>query len=131
MLNQIIVEENIDVAILSEQYFQKGNKGCIIDIMFANESLRKHIKWTVANICTKRDHAAIIPHISYSQKPELLSRNTSRRWSWKHYKFDTVLFKLVWSAPKVLGDDAALMISAVRKELLTAYNATKRRTSGN
>nr|AMS38363.1 hypothetical protein [Bactrocera tryoni] len=113
----------------TQNTYQKGNKGSIIDIMFANDSLSRHIKWAVSNIYTNSDHMAIIAQISYSREPELLSRNTSRKRSWKQQEFDPDLFELVWSASKASGDDAAHLVSTVRKELVAACDATMRRTS--
>ncbi len=115
----------------TQNTFQKGNKGSVIDLMFANDALSRHIKWGVSDIYTNSDHMAIIAEVLFSRETEPLSRNTSRKRSWRQKEFDTDVFDIVWGTAKTPGGDAAHLVSAVQKELVAACDATMRRTRYN
>ena len=65
----------------TQHTFQKGNKGYVIDLMFANDGLSRHIKWEMSDVYTNRDHMPIIAKVFFSREKEPLSRNTSRKRS--------------------------------------------------
>ncbi len=111
----------------TQNTFQKGNKGSIIDLMFANDALSRHIKWTVSDIFTNSDHMAIIADVSFSGETEPRSKSTCQKRSWKQKEFDADLFGIVWGSADAQGEEATHLVSAVRKELVTACDATMRR----
>ena len=54
----------------TQNTYQKGNKGSVIDLMFANDALSRHIKWVVSDIYTNSDHMAIIAEVLFPRETE-------------------------------------------------------------
>ena len=124
LLLEFISQTNLTIMNSGTQNtFQKGNKGSIIDLMFANDALSRHIKWTVSDIFTNSDHMAIIADVSFSGETEPRSKGSCQKRSWKQKEFDADLFEIVWSSANTPGEDATDLVSAVRKELVTACDA--------